>query len=513
MDWFKEAYESTIYQFSAVHSANANAHFLKSVQNEINTGEIRVSAQTSHRPNMAVAQSKGFIAEECLMWSQRARAVARGHKPTAYMPESTALGSPDIMVDGKAYSSKFYKTTAQSVNEQAVTIRARYEEACRKVAARGKEYMSLEEYMKRYFPNAKSDSESIYRGQGKVIPFDPKDPEHEKIKEALRKKIARERDAGHNDIADSLQDVHDTLTCVVTDKHGIPSDTFTLQEIEEMTQAAKEGRLKEYFEQHGISAKRYIRFQDVMRESLKAGASAAAMTFVLSFSPIVLNAFSQLIESGEIDVEQFKKQGLSALNRTAESFILGTISGGVVAAAKMGLLGQSMTAADPTIIGATVAFVYAAIGDGIQVASGKMTMQEYVRNTTQALFVSAGAVGVGLLAQSLFVSVPGAYLLGSFVGSAIGGLLYTATEKVFLSYCVESGFTLFGLVNQDYTIDEELLREIGIDIFEQDTFETPTFIPESFECESFECHGFQYEHFGVSIIRRGVIGVFSIGYC
>ena len=104
------------------------------------------------------------------------------------------------------------------------------------------------------------------------------------------------------------------------------------------------------------------------------------------------------------------------------------------------------------------------------------------------------------------------YMLGSFLGSLIGSFTYNAGYKVALSFCVDSGFTMFGLVEQNYELPKELLREIGVDVLDNETFEFDTFEPDTFEVDSFNFDSFAPDTLGITFLRRGVIGVNKVGY-
>ena len=67
-------------------------------------------------------------------------------------------------------------------------------------------------------------------------------------------------------------------------------------------------------------------------------------------------------------------------------------------------------------------------------------------------------------------------------------------------------------MDQNYELPQEILDEIGIDIFKYEKFDYETFQYDSFQLDSFTPDAFEYDKFGITIIRRGVIGVGKIGY-
>lgn len=81
-----------------------------------------------------------------------------------------------------------------------------------------------------------------------------------------------------------------------------------------------------------------------------------------------------------------------------------------------------------------------------------------------------------------------------------------------MSFFVDTGFTMFGLVNQDYTLPEEVMKRIGIHVFQYDEFEYQQFEVNKFEPKQFEPKRFNYSTIDMCFLRRGVIGVSQIGY-
>lgn len=105
-----------------------------------------------------------------------------------------------------------------------------------------------------------------------------------------------------------------------------------------------------------------------------------------------------------------------------------------------------------------------------------------------------------------------AYLIGSAVGFAIAKIAHYGAKRMILSFCIESGCTFFGIVDQDYQLPQEVLDDLGIDTFDYEEFNFGSFQYDSFKFDSFSPDVFEYEKFGVKIIRRGVIGIGKIGF-
>lgn len=104
------------------------------------------------------------------------------------------------------------------------------------------------------------------------------------------------------------------------------------------------------------------------------------------------------------------------------------------------------------------------------------------------------------------------YLVGSFVGSIVGTFVYNTGYKAALSFCTETGVTLFGLVQQDYKLPDDIIEELGLETFSFDTFSSDTFEADSFAFDTFAAESIQPETLGITMLRRGVIGVSKIGF-
>lgn len=102
--------------------------------------------------------------------------------------------------------------------------------------------------------------------------------------------------------------------------------------------------------------------------------------------------------------------------------------------------------------------------------------------------------------------------MGSFVGSITSSFTYDYGYKKALSFCIDTGFTLFGLVEQDYTLPDDMIKQMGIETFNYETFKVEGFKPDTFEVNSFTFDTFEPDNLKLTFLRRGVIGISKIGY-
>ena len=348
-------------------------------------------------------------------------------------------------------------------------------------------------------------SDPIYSGQYRVIPSD-------QIKEAtlfLERKI-REEAAKRPEQVHRYEETLKLLNDKVTDNKGNESIALSEQEARELARLSKEGGVSP--ENVHLTTEELIKYSDILKQAYKAGLTAATISMALRVAPEIWNAVAYLIKNGEVEEGQFKKIGFAAITGAGEGFVRGTVSAAITASCKAGLCGSAMKSIDSSVVGAVTVLVMNSMKNSYQVTTGNMSRDEMVNELIKEMFVTTCALSMGSVSQSLIEIPVLGYMIGSFVGSIAGSVIYSSIYNPVLSFCVDSGFTLFGLVDQDYELPEEVLKEIGIEVFEYEKFEYEPFEYEKFEYEKFEYEQFEYEKLHTIFLRRGVIGVNCVGY-
>jgi hypothetical protein len=367
--------------------------------------------------------------------------------------------------------------------------------------------MTQEQYIKDKFPN-----DPYYLGQGRLIPAD----QMNEAQECLRRAIAKEANGGRPEQVARYQEALDKLTDRLKGGDGAESIPLTEQEAKDLAKLAKEAGFDP--KTWGISTEELVSFDYIMNQAFKAGLTAAMVSVVLKIAPEVCGIISRLIKNGEVKAEDFKRLGFAALQGGAEGLVRGTVAGAITAACKAGLLGSALKGVNPTIIGAVTAITMNTIQNACMLSFGKMTKSEFAEKCTHDFFVAGTSVGLGVVGGIVggYFSFGGAavlgYMVGSFVGSVVGEFVYRGIYSCALSFCVDSGCTFFGIVEQDYTLPKDVLEEIGVGVFEYEKFYAKQFEPRKFEVKRLEPKRFKPIEIGTSFLRRGVIGVNCIGY-
>ncbi len=448
---------------------------------------------------------KGDIAEFWHSDTFNVNAVARGTANRAFVDRSHDFASADISSNfGEVFGLKYYKDGAASAKQQAKSVFERFHEY---QASGGKD--TLEAFLeKRGFADDAVLHDPIYYGQIRVIPKD----QLETACEWLRRKIATESVIRPEQV-ERYRETLERLSDRLSDGLGTESIPLSEADAKALAALAKEGDVTaEELKQLGISADEVIRFEYLAKEAFKSGLTAATISVVLNVAPEIYKAIDYLIKNGELDEKQFQRIGFAALKGGSEGFVRGTVSAAITIACKSGMLGEAMKGISPSIVGMATVLAMDTMQNAFKVACGQMTRTELAQELIRELIVSSSALAVGTVVQA-FIEIPVVgFMIGSFIGSAIGSFAYNCGYNAVMSFCVETGFTMFGLVKQDYTLPEDILENIGLDVFKYEKFKPVQFRSNGFKPTAFGQKQFEPNTLGITVLRRGVIGVAQIGY-
>ncbi|OWP24513.1 hypothetical protein CA839_00260 [Fusobacterium polymorphum] len=451
-----------------------------------------------------INQLKGNIAEFWHSGTFNINAVARGSTNRTFVLQSNEFGSVDIGSNfGNDYGLKYYKTGVDSANQQAKSIFEKFKEY---QAHGGKD--DLNKFLSDRGFSDEDIKSAIYSGQYRII---PKEQLEGTIK-FLEQKIAKES-ITRPELVEKYSETLKMLKIKIEDSEGTESIPLSTDNAKKIAGLSKEGLItEEELKKLGVSTEDIIKFEYILKESFKAGLTAVKISLILKLAPEIYKAIKYLIDNGEIDINQFKKIGIDCLQAGSEAFLRGSIAATITGACKAGLWGESLKTINPTIIGILTVFTLDIIKNSFKVAQGKMSRQELANEMTKEMFVLSFSLGIGFLSQT-FINIPVfSFLIGNFIGSILGSFVYDNIYDIALSFCIDTGFTMFGLVEQDYKIPDYILKEIGIKTFDFKIFKPKSFKFKSFKFKTFDPKTFELKSFKMTILRRGVIGVSKIGY-
>lgn len=317
------------------------------------------------------------------------------------------------------------------------------------------------------------------------------------------------------DVSQSHMNTEEHLVGKISDGEGVELKELSIKESKQIAKEAKNGGFDP--EKHGYSKDPFldeVRI-DYVNRAMKAGLTAAAITAITQIVPELYKAIDYLIKHGKIDLAGLKKSGKKVISASGEAFLRGSIAYGVEMAIQEGMLGEALTQVNPSVVGVAVTVILGTIKDSIMVAAGKMTTKEMGAKFVDTIVVSSGyLVGMkigGVITQALCPQLPGvSYAIGSLLGCSLA-VVYNIGKKKLISFCVDTGFTCFGLVEQNYELPEDVLQEMGVhyipvpktEVQRTDVNRTSTAV---------QINTTDYETIDIIVLRRGVIGVNRIGY-
>lgn len=398
---------------------------------------------------------------------------------------------------------KYYRNGVASAKAQAKSVFECFKEY---QAAGGKD--PIDKYLEdRGFSDIDSVlHDPIYSGQKRIIPRD----QLEAATEWLERKIAKES-ATRPEQVKRYQETLELLRDRISDDEGTESITLSREESQKLAELARKGDIDPT--ELGLTTEDLITYEYILQQAFRAGLTAATVSVVLKVAPEIIKAINFLIQNGEISGEQFRKIGFAAVSGAAEGFIRGVISAGITAACKAGLWGEAAKAVNPSVVGMAVVLVMDTMKNAFKTAIGKMSRRQMVDELVKETFVASVSMISGTAVQTLLPELPVVgFMMGSFIGSVAGGFAYSTGYSLAISFCIDTGFTMFGLVDQNYILPEDIIKEIGISVFELSRFDPTLFEHARFETTKFELARFQTTTFRPFFLRRGVIGVREIGY-
>lgn len=467
------------------HAANVAQNSAIQAQNlriqEINAAIDQLAKNINEHPsiNLNVEQFKGFVAEEMHAGTFNIDAIRQGSSHRAWTLQENGYGSVDVQTNfGKEYSLKYSNTAKDAENMQAAlngeTRAPKYQGQERLIAA-----------------------EQVDEAKGWAHRRGLKDTEN------------------RPDVSASHADTEEHLVGKISDDEGVESRELSIKESKQIAKEAKKDGFDP--EKHGYTKDPLmdeVRINYV-NQAMKAGLTAAAITAITQIVPELYKAIDYLIKHGEIDLNGLKKSGKKVISESGEAFLRGSIAYGVEMAIQNGMLGETLKGVNPSVVGVAVTVIFGTIKDSILVAAGKMSAAEMGMHFIDTLVVSSGylvsmKVG-GMLAQALFPQLPGiGYAIGSLLGCSVA-VIYNIGKKKLISFCVDTGFTCFGLVEQNYELPEEVLHEMGVHTIPVPRTEISRVGISTASIES-NVERSEYETIDITVLRRGVIGVNKIGY-
>lgn len=453
-----------------------NEH-LKQINDAID--EFQTSINEHPYKNLGINQLKGFVSEEWHAGTFNVNAIKQKSESRAWTLQDTEYGSVDIDTNfGKQYSSKNYNTPNKSENAQAI--------------------LDLD------------NRKPKYHGQERLVPKDQLAQAKKNAQDNYIKNLNK-----RPDVAKAHLETKEHLVSKISDDKGVESNDLSTKDSLKIAKAMKRGKFNP--EKHGVYREELLEEArvDYIDSALNSGLTAATITAIMQLVPELYKTIDYLTKNGEIDIKEVKTSSKRVISTSGESFLRGSIAYLVEYANQKGFFGEFVKNIEPTIIGVLVNIIYSTIKDSILVAAGKISAREMGDRFIDSVFVSSGyLIGMkvgGPIGQSLAPNLPIiGYAIGSLIGCSIA-VVYKIGKKQFISFCVDTGFACFGLVEQNYEIPEEVLAKMGVHTIPVSRIEVSKTIVNNINIVS-HLDAVEYETIDLTVLKRGIIGINKVGY-
>lgn len=507
METFDENYyDQAVKSASNFQAGTLSNEYIERITDEIRNLQNNINSTEKNYANQDAKKIGGFIAEERHAGTFNIDATVKDKKIRARVPKSNDLGSEDIITSsGKKFSSKFFSTANKSAKSQARTYVEHHS------ASSIKNNISFEQWMEQNGIDLSSQHQSIYDGQGRIIPSD-------QLEDAIiyiEKQILKEQEKRPELVA-KYKELLSNLTDRVQEE-GVSSSGLSKKRSTVIAIEAKEGNYSVKNEKDEISGKEKFSEKQLLldnqnaliKKSLKTGLTAASITMALEMAPELIKIIQSSANDSGYDFSDFiDKLGTSG-NKSADSFLLGTITAYVVSSNEAGILGDVLKGASSETMAATVLIFYNATKISVDYAKGKISKSEMAYQiSSQTIGIIGSAIGSAVFQ---FIPIVGT-LVGSMVGSIIANTVYNQVNNMMLGIAMKNGCTFFGIVDQNYELPCEILEEVGYDVFDYFEIDYETINYDLFEYSTFNYHEINYDEMEMTFVKRGVVGVNKIGY-
>ena len=465
MNNFQNNYISILNNIGGISGTFEGAEYATNVQTAVDDAIHALKTEATHRKNVSPDYLKGWLSEQWHAETLKVNGQARGKNDIWANVSGNNRPGEDIMYGNSDASKiselKYYKTGADT---------------------------------------AKAISKPEYTGKEKIIPSDQKQDIQE-IAQRLsdKNKINRPEQSKH--YQDTANHSNDRLE--VDGVNSKPLDESTAKEM------AKDFKKNHDInsDKYGLNTEGFVEWSDIARQSGEAALHAAALSAALTAAPHIWSTLKEYIDNGVIDPDMLMKRGSSVLHGTGTAGLRGGIAAALTASCKNGLMGDSLQSISPVAIGMATTMTINAINYSIQLHQGKLSKQEFTHNCLRDSFVLSSGM-LGATVGQIIIPIPtlGA-LVGNLVGSTLGAVAFEGTNQAILGICVESGWTFFGIVEQDYTVPDDVLEQAGYDLIDRHSFSTQSFSTDGFNTQSFEINSLSF-----TPVRRGVISCNVVGY-
>ena len=259
-------------------------------------------------------------------------------------------------------------------------------------------------------------------------------------------------------------------------------------------------------ERFGLRVADTVEWEDVIREATTAGTRAAILGAVLQTCPHLLAIAKRTWETGELSAKDFAPLARGLPTTLIQSGVAGGLSAAVMGAVRKGMLGSTRQA-DPTVVAAAVVLAMGAFRTSVKAARGEVTWPVAAKRISEDAIVLTAAMGGATVGQALIPVLGLGALVGNIVGAALARLAIDKVDGVVLGIAAETGWTVFGLVDQNYAVPGELLNASGWNVLDISTFR-----PRPLDVRRVRLRTIELKKIDMTVLRRGVISFGRVAY-
>ena len=346
---------------------------------------------------------------------------------------------------------------------------------------------------------AKAISDPKYAALDKVVPGD----QLEGVREAAQRLASHH--AARPEVSASYQHTAD----VADDRlriDGTESRPLTERQSRELTERLRQdGNVdRDLFD---LESNDVVLWDDLLREATTAAARAALITAALQAAPYLLTIAKKAIATGEISVDDFVPLGRALPATLLRSSLSGGLTAAIVGAARKEMLGAGLKNIDPTHVSAAVVLCLCAVSNSLRAARGEVALQSAAASTAADALTLAMALGFSTIGQALIPAPILGSLIGNIVGALVARLIVDKADHAIVGIAASTGWTFFGLVDQDYKVPTELLsaagwRSVDLGQLQLRALDVRRLNPATLEPMTFDA----------TVLRRGVIAFRRVSY-
>lgn len=354
-------------------------------------------------------------------------------------------------------------------------------------------------YYKSGDATAKAISDPKYQGLEKVVPTDQLDSVRAAASRLANKNVERPEIARAYEHTAQVAD--DRLRMDGAESRPLSED----QALDLTKQLRRQGGIDRA--QFGLSSREIIQWQEILRDAAPVAIRASLLAAALQAAPHLASIAKKSFDTGEISAEDFAELGQALPAAVLRSGLAGGLTAVVVGAAHKELLGSSLKEIDPTLVSAVVVLCISAVSHSIKAARGEISPQEAAARTAEDAITIALSVGFAAVGQALIpIPLLGA-ILGNIVGAVVARLVIDQANEAIVGLAVETGWTFFGLVDQDHTVPDSLLSAAGWQTIALDNIQL-----RRLEVRRLEADRVDLASIDVKVLRRGVVAFRRVGY-